>query len=216
MATLELYHSLLILVENNMRVIHWKLNGSDFHEAHARYGEYYEKLGDMIDETAEQMISLGHIPMNMSNALALLSKDTGVHAVVMNPGMDYTSKIADDVTKKMFDELYDFAAHLAVDAAIPVDVQDVFTEHARWFRLTSIYKLGRTVNISVSTEPQTSTTEDVEAIPAQMISSGYVSNHNVLNEEPDDDIPLDDDGSSNVPVDHEHESSMIEPIDDDE
>ena len=58
MAIFETYHALLTLTENNMRVIHWKLKGDDFNVTHSRYGMYYEKLGEMMDETAEQIMGL--------------------------------------------------------------------------------------------------------------------------------------------------------------
>lgn len=238
MATLGMYHALLTLAENNMRVIHWKLIGTDFHEAHARYGEYYEQLGVFMDETAEQMITLGYTPMNMSNALVLLGKDTGVHATIMNPELSYTSMVADKVTKKMFDELYDFAAHLAVDAAIPSDVQDVFMNQAKWFRITSIYKLDRATDYTTGYSEKSKETE--EAAPATK-PEGEVQNEEFdpnattivdrakqnwkpLNEDqPEDEAddmvndevePLDDGGEKLD--DNEAMSDITEPMTDDE
>ena len=211
MATFETYHALLTLTENNMRVMHWKLKGDDFDVVHPRYASYYEKLGEMMDETAEQMITMGHVPMNISNTLMHLGKDIGVDATIMNPELDYTSKIADEITYKMFSELYDFASHLAVDASLPADVQDVFTGHAKWFRVEGLYKLGRRVNAPVV--PQESSSETVEVIPPAE-NPVIAQNHQVLNEEPDDDNEsLEDDGSNSVPEDSERESSVIEPMD---
>ena len=210
MATFETYHALLTLTENNMRVMHWKLKGDDFDMVHPRYASYYEKLGEMMDETAEQMITMGHVPMNISNTLMYLGKDIGVDATIMNPELDYTSKIADEITYKMFSELYDFASHLAVDAALPADVQDVFMGHAKWFRIEGLYKLGRRVNAPVV--PQETSSETVEVVPPAE-NPVIAQNHQVLNEEPDDNEPLEDDGSNNVPEDSERESSMIEPMD---
>ena len=212
MATFETYHALLTLTENNMRVIHWKLKGDDFDVVHPRYASYYEKLGEMMDETAEQMITMGHAPMNISNTLMHLGKDTDVDATIMNPELDYTSRIADETTYKMFNELYDFASHLAVDAALPADVQDVFMGHAKWFRTEGLYKLGR--RVTVPTAPQETSSETVEVIP-HAENPVIAQNHQVLNEEPDeDDEPLGADGSNNVPEDSERKSSMIEPMDD--
>lgn len=211
MATFETYHALLTLTENNMRVMHWKLKGDDFDVVHPRYASYYEKLGEMMDETAEQMITMGHIPMNISNTLEHLSKDIGVDATVMNPELDYTSKIADEITYKMFSELYDFASHLAVDASLPADVQDVFMGHAKWFRIEGLYKLGRRVNVPAV--PQEASSETVEVVPPAE-NPVIAQNHQVLNEEPDDDNEsLEDDGSNSIPEDSERESSVIEPMD---
>ena len=229
MATFETYHALLTLTENNMRVIHWKLKGNDFDVVHPRYGMYYEKLGEMMDETAEVMITMGHIPMNINNTLMYLGKDIGVNATIMNPELDYTSKIADETTYKMFKELYDFASHLAVDAALPADVQDIFMGHAKWFRIEGLYKLGRTVGVisPAATAEANSQTEDVEVIPPAE-NPVIAQNHNVenklLNEEQptDADVPYDTDDSDVEPLDDggermedsEAEPSMIEPIGD--
>lgn len=229
MATFETYHALLTLTENNMRIIHWKLKGNDFDVVHPRYGMYYEKLGEMMDETAEVMITMGHIPMNISNTLMHLGKDIGVDATIMNPELDYTSKIADETTYKMFKELYDFASHLAVDAALPADVQDIFMGHAKWFRIEGLYKLGRTVGVvtpeaAVEANAQT---EDVEVIPPAE-NPVIAQNHNVenklLNEEQptDADVAYDTDDSDAEPLDDggermedsEAEPSMIEPMGD--
>ena len=106
----------------------------------------------------------------------------------------------------------DIASHLAMDAALPADVQDVFMGHAKWFRIEGLYKLGRRVN--VPTAPQEASSETVEVIP-HTENPVIAQNHQVLNEEPDeDDESLDDDGSNNVPEDSERKSSMIEPMDD--
>lgn len=229
MATFETYHALLTLTENNMRVIHWKLKGNDFDVVHPRYGMYYEKLGEMMDETAEVMITMGHVPMNISNTLMHLGKDIGVNATIMNPELDYTSKIADETTYKMFKELYDFASHLAVDAALPADVQDIFMGHAKWFHIEGLYKLGRTVGVvsPEATAEANSQTEDVEVIPPAE-NPVIAQNHNVenklLNEEQptDADVLYDTDDSDVEPLDDggermedsEAEPSMIEPMGD--
>ena len=229
MATFETYHALLTLTENNMRVIHWKLKGNDFDVVHPRYAMYYEKISEMMDETAEIMITMGHTPMNISSALMHLGKDTGVNATIMNPELDYTSKIADETTYKMFKELYDFAAHLAVDAALPADVQDIFMGHAKWFRIEGLYKLGRTIGIVSPEAPAetTSQTEDVEVIPPAenpVIAQDHNVENKLLNEEQptDADVAYDTDDSDTEPLDNggekmedsEAEPSMIEPMED--
>lgn len=233
MATFETYHALLTLTENNMRVIHWKLKGGDFNVTHSRYGMYYEKLGEMMDETAEQMITMGHTPMNISNALMHLGKDIGVDATIMNPELDYNSQIADETTYKMFKELYNFAARLAVDAALPADVQDIFMGHAKWFRIEGLYKLGRSIGIIdkaavEEANANSAQTEDVEVIPPAenpVIAQDHTAENKPLNEEQptDADVPYDTDDSDTEPLDdggekfddNESEPSMIEPIGDD-
>ena len=230
MATFETYHALLTLTENNMRVIHWKLKGGDFNVTHSRYGMYYEKLGEMMDETAEQMITMGHTPMNISNTLMHLGKDIGVDATIMNPELDYTSQIADETTYKMFKELYNFAACFAVDAALTADVQDIFMGHAKWFRIEGLYQLGRSIGIIdkaavKEANANTAQTEDVEVILSAenpVIAQDHNAENKPLNEEQptDADVPYDTDDSDTEPLDdggekfddNESEPSMIEPI----
>ena len=186
-----------------------------------------------MDETAEQMITMGHTPMNISNTLMHLGKDIGVDATIMNPELDYTSQIADETTYKMFKELYNFAARLAVDAALPADVQDIFMGHAKWFRIEGLYKLGRSIGIIdkaavKEANANSAQTEDVDVIlPAEnpVIAQDHNAENKPLNEEQptDADVPYDTDDSDTEPLDdggekfddNESEPSMIEPIGDD-
>lgn len=139
-----LYLALLTLHENNFRGLHWKLKGVSFPVDHPRFGEYYDKLGDLMDETAEQMISMGINPIGVTSLVEYLSSDE-INASYIAMDMDYSIEMANLAAKTIFDELYSHAAALAADESLPVDVQDVYTEHARYFRIESKYKLARTI-----------------------------------------------------------------------
>lgn len=192
MVDIRTYHALITLAENNMRVIHWKLCGDDFNITHERYGKYYDELGNMMDECAEQMITIGINPVSMMEAVEILKSDSDVHAIVMDPSINYDASSADRAAIEMFTQLHTIANQLSCDSNLPCDVQDVILDHAKWFRIEGLYKLGRTVAIA---NVQKSTTEDVEVIPNK-------------------DEPLDDGGISDVPVDSERENTIIEPDDD--
>ena len=47
----------------------------------------------------------------------------------------------------MFKQLYDIALELADEDDLPDDVCDVFMDHARWFRIEGLYKLGRATRV---------------------------------------------------------------------
>lgn len=138
------YLALLTLHENNLRGLHWKLQGPSFATDHARFGGYYEKLGHFMDETAEQMISLGLQPIGVMNLPEILESDE-INTSCVNMDKDYNSYAANLAAMNIFNELYACAAELAEDESLPVDVRDVYTDHAAYYRIEAKYKLSRTV-----------------------------------------------------------------------
>lgn len=142
MTDLRTYMAYLTLYENNFRVLHWKLAGHDFHTAHERYGCYYSHLGTLLDETAEQMISIAATPVGAREALHLLD-EIQTTAIVIDPALEVSAEIADTAASQMFEQLRSLAAELATDTSIPPEVADVFMDHARYFRIEGTYKLGR-------------------------------------------------------------------------
>lgn len=138
------YMAALTLYENNMRIIHWKLAGSEFHTTHERYGDYYEELGKYMDETAEQMITCGLPPVNSSEALNHM-QSADFDAFTLSGTMDFDKQTAELAAFRMMKQLYDLAAFLADDSSLPVDVQDVFMGHAKYYRIEGLYKLGRRI-----------------------------------------------------------------------
>lgn len=138
MDELRLYLSLLTIYENNMRMLHWKLAGKGFHTAHERFGKYYEELGQYMDETAEQIISLGGSPVNMAEAIGIV-RESDIDAFLIESNRDYDGMSANSAARKMFDQLY---AAADIDD-LPDDVEDVFVGHRRYYRLEGMYKLGR-------------------------------------------------------------------------
>ncbi|MGI5090534.1 DNA starvation/stationary phase protection protein [Treponema sp. OMZ 305] len=52
--------------------LHWNLKGSNFFTLHAKLEELYDEAGDILDEVAERILSLGGNPVsNMKEALAI-------------------------------------------------------------------------------------------------------------------------------------------------
>lgn len=48
----------------NLRGFHWNIKGRDFFELHAKFEELYNLAAISIDEVAERILTLDHIPMH--------------------------------------------------------------------------------------------------------------------------------------------------------
>lgn len=139
----KLYLALLTVYENNFRVLHWKASGKHFLSEHNKYSDYYEKLGEYMDETAEQLLSMGEDPINAYNAINYLREDDSVHATLVNPDDDFCPVKATQAAVEMFNTLYDISLELATDDDLPADVSDVYMAHVRYYRIEGKYKMTR-------------------------------------------------------------------------
>lgn len=48
----------------NLRGFHWNIKGSDFFQLHEKFEELYNDAATIIDEIAERILTLDHIPMH--------------------------------------------------------------------------------------------------------------------------------------------------------
>lgn len=48
----------------NVRGYHWNIKGVNFFELHAKFEEIYTNLVEKVDEIAERILTLGHVPNN--------------------------------------------------------------------------------------------------------------------------------------------------------
>lgn len=65
----------------NVRGYHWNIKGVGFFELHAKFEEIYDDLVVKVDEIAERILTLGHVPANgFSQYLqsSLIKEDLGV------------------------------------------------------------------------------------------------------------------------------------------
>ena len=53
---------------------------------------------------------------------------------------------ANQAAYRMFKLLNQLSVEIATDDGIPADVADVFMDHAKWFRIEGLYKLGRAMD----------------------------------------------------------------------
>lgn len=144
MTELRTYMAYLTLYENNFRVLHWKLAGAGFHTAHTRFGDYYHHLGDLLDETAEQAITIGVTPVSSKETISLLD-EVDTTALVINPALDISEHTANVAASNMFEQLRTMAADLAGNTEFPAEVADVFMDHSKYFRIEGTYKLSRAI-----------------------------------------------------------------------
>lgn len=165
-----LYMALLTLYENNLRGLHWKLMGPNFNMDHLRFGDYYDKLGCFLDETAEMMISMGISPISVMSLNDILSSDE-INAIAIDMSKDYTGEAANIAAQQMFTQLYEKAAALAKDDSLPVDVQDVYMAHAKFYRIECLYKLQRTLSQQTDA-PNPANNPQPEPEPAPVINEG--------------------------------------------
>lgn len=156
---LKMYLSLLKIYADCTQMVHWKNIGAGFHTAHPRYGEYYGELIEFMDQTAEQMITLGLNPVSYPEALAIVRDSDDVHGIMVTSDMNFTESSGDTVCLNMFNQLYELAESLADDDDLPVDVQDVFMSHAKWYRIEGKYKIARNLKASTTTPAPTVTEE---------------------------------------------------------
>ena len=137
-----LYFALLTLSENNARILHWKMCGGHFGPNHQKYSDMYEQLGEYMDQTAEQMITMGMNPIGMTQVAQLLEQSE-VNAFTVDPNQNYDGKAANQIAKYIYQLLYDQAVKLANDSSLPIDVADVYMDHARYYRIEGLYKTTR-------------------------------------------------------------------------
>ena len=97
-----------------------------------------------MDQTAEQMITLGENPVNDQEALQQVEQ-SDINAFMISGDMELDVMTANRSCSIMMTQLYDLVLSIATDDSIPADVQDVFMDHARWYRIEGKYKLGRAI-----------------------------------------------------------------------
>jgi starvation-inducible DNA-binding protein len=58
----------------NVRGFHWNIQGEKFFELHLKFEELYNNLILKIDEVAERVLTLGHVPLHSYNDYLKISK----------------------------------------------------------------------------------------------------------------------------------------------
>lgn len=67
----------------NVRGYHWNIKGVSFFELHAKFEEIYDDLVVKVDEIAERILTLGHVPANGFSqylSASLIKEDLAISA----------------------------------------------------------------------------------------------------------------------------------------
>lgn len=153
MVDIRLYLALLTVYESNCRTLHWCLRSKNgWHTGHERFATYYEQLGEYMDQTAEQILTIGGRPVNDAEALKLV-EESQIDAFLLGTDQDYDMYTANMAAYRMFKQLHEMAMELEDSDDLPDDVADVFMDHARWYRIEGLYKLGRATEDAKQEEP---------------------------------------------------------------
>jgi len=132
--------SVLVVYAHNMKVLHWKVTGTDFDPTHSVFDEYAKKLNEFVDEVAEICIQLNTNPVSYSFALDVLEKDSLFKYFIADADRNYTSKEAFEAANVMFDTIIAVYEMVNKNQAIPEDIRNKLQEHSYFVRKEFMYK----------------------------------------------------------------------------
>jgi starvation-inducible DNA-binding protein len=95
----DLAHKLNNLLANyqvfymNAKGFHWNITGEKFFELHAKFEELYNDLVEKVDEVAERILTLGHIPLHSFTEYTRIS--TVKEAINVSNGKEAVSCIVE-------------------------------------------------------------------------------------------------------------------------
>ncbi len=64
----------LMDLTNGVRMAHWTVRGPHFAALHAKFEEFYNQLGDAVDDTAERIVQLGGMPGGTTQAVGAATR----------------------------------------------------------------------------------------------------------------------------------------------
>lgn len=118
----------------NLSTLHHNLVGGNWYGDHERLGEYYEHIGEVLDELVERGLSLGYKEPSISDAVLAFSGDV-LPCVVRGK----------DDSFGLVMEGFRSAAGLmrATESTVPPDVQNKLQEMEYWLNFEADYKIAR-------------------------------------------------------------------------
>lgn len=117
----------LIDLTNAVRMAHWTVRGPHFAALHAKFEEFYDQLGAVVDDTAERIVQLGGTPEGTTQAVGAATR-LSPYPADLRDGLDHVTALA---------ERYGALAattRQAIDAAAEAgdaDTADLFTATSR-------------------------------------------------------------------------------------
>lgn len=137
---LQLLLSTLIVYSHNMRVLHWKVTGTDFDPTHSVFDSYAEKLNELVDEVAEIGIQVNTEPVSQLTAIEILKNDQEFKFVIIEGNETFTSRKAFETADLMFDTLIRIYEKTYKTDDLPDDIVNKLQEHSYLLRKEYQYK----------------------------------------------------------------------------
>lgn len=104
MKSIQFLQALFTIYSNNFRMLHWKACGENFDSGHAIAEDYYNKLGDDIDDIAEVMMRENEIPLTLEECLDA-KHDMNISLVDVRSDKNYTKTEIIHFTARMLNDV---------------------------------------------------------------------------------------------------------------
>ena len=135
---MKLLFAVVLAYRHNLHMLHWKVVGCDFDTIHKLLDDYVDKFNTFVDEIAEMLLSIGHNPLTLQEAITLLS-DLNTHILVIESQEDYESDKVFKALDIMFNDLYTMYTDISNECEYSECVSK-FDEHKYWLRVEGKYK----------------------------------------------------------------------------
>lgn len=135
---LEVLLAALVKQQYNLRILHWKAVGLDFHTTHVEILDgYIDQFGDYIDKVAEMMIISGEeIPT--SREIDEIAQKTGMNlAIKVQP---YESEDIYRVIDRIFDDIMKILEKVNDPDKYPSFICSELDTIQYWFNIEGTYK----------------------------------------------------------------------------
>jgi DNA-binding ferritin-like protein len=123
---------LIISAQYKMRLTHWRICGNHFDSIHNITDEYVDKLGDLIDELTEMLMSMGGNPVTFSSC-----NDSELDS--MDVGTKIDADIALQIIKSTFQNIIKKYQELSQEN-LPSVIHSKLDEEEYWFIIENNFK----------------------------------------------------------------------------
>ena len=135
---MKLLFAVLLCYRHNLHMLHWKVVGMSFDKAHKVLDEYVSQFNTFIDEIAEMLLSMGHSPLTLQEAISLLT-NLDSHILIVESDEDYKCKEVFKAVDIMFNDLYIMYTDISKECDYG-DCVSKLDEHKYWLRIEGMYK----------------------------------------------------------------------------
>lgn len=152
----------LVLYDYNIRMLHWKVNTSDFLAKHLLMDEYHEQLNSFTDELGEILMMTGNTNLPSLTEIIEMIKEDDDKYVLLEGNTFYSPVQVLSNTKVMFDHLIKLYGKIITDDDLTSDIISKLEEHQYWLRKESSYKLTSSLRTETVQNTDDSKEDDEE------------------------------------------------------